>query len=34
MQLWRPELELDGMNSGSWYQYGDIIHYESETSMI
>jgi len=19
MQLWRPEFELDGMNSGSWY---------------
>jgi len=19
MQLWRPEFELDGINSGSWY---------------
>ena len=21
MQLWRPESELDGINSGSWYHY-------------
>jgi len=21
MQLWRPESELDGINSGSWYDY-------------
>ena len=21
MQLWKPESELDGINSGSWYHY-------------
>jgi len=27
MQLWRPESELDGKNSGSWYRYLPIRIY-------
>jgi len=25
MQLWRPEFELAGINSGSWYQCLDCL---------
>jgi len=29
MQLWRPESEMDGINSGSWYHYLPIQIYHS-----
>jgi len=33
MQLWRPEFELDGINSNSWYYYVpiEIYNYVRET---
>ena len=33
MQLWRPECELDGINSGSWYNCLPISIY-SEREIV
>jgi len=35
MQLWRPEFELDGINSGSWYHCLPIIYIiDSEREIV